>query len=956
MPDETSRNAGETESPRSFLLDDPTRVYRVEKGYLDIFAVEVEDGEIIDRWLFVTRVPEGRLAYAMTPPRALHTLLAVPSLNAALVEDDRDAVMSMDDFDLDALVKIEEWVFALAEFLATGLAPPRDAHLLEADPDVPYEPGAVSTHHQEILWVSASSPTRLIGRRELEIGGAGDDIVPLSERTWLEFDSETRITGVHTPAMLVSGGLWPALERFGQLVLGYAALLSIDNMDVARRRHHDSWIAHQAAGAKMFQDLTRVLNPSEESHSPGLAARSPQQAAARMVAASVGVTLGEVADVKDGNPLETVPAMTRGAGIRTRRIEVPSGWWRRDGPSFFGLRDDKPVAVLADGRGAYRAVDGESGEGIEDFETIDRNGLMFYAPLPDNIKTGLEALRHTLRGRAGDILMLTAMAVLGGLAALLTPIVTGELLANIVPRADASMWIAALGALFLSACGIAMFEIVRAIAILRIEGRAEERLQVAVWNRLLSLPVGFFRDYTAGDLADRANGVSEIRRNLTGATATAIVGGVFSVFSYALIFYYSWQLALCAGAVVLVLAGLTWLLSHHHRIHYRAAFRIRGEIDGFVFQIISGLTKLRLANAENDALSRWAERYAAQRREILAARLWASAQIAVNGMFIPLSTLVLFAFIWYALIQNQDQPVFGLGDFLSSTGAFGQFAGAVTGLTLAWNTVVGILPLFERVQPILDAKPEDVGANALPHDLTGRIEFASVGFRYLPDVPKAVDDLSFVIEPGDHVAFVGPSGSGKSTIYRLLLGFEHPDTGAIFLDGHDLSALDLPAVRARMGVVMQNGQLAASTIFKNVAGSSTLTLDEAWEAVRAVGLEEDIRAMPMGMHTLLPEGSNDLSGGQRQRLQIARALAHKPRILLFDEATSALDNYTQAIVQASLKKLSVTRVVIAHRLTTIQDVDRIFVLDKGHIVETGRYDELMAADGAFAALARRQLI
>lgn len=954
MPDETPQDAAQR--TRSFLLDDPARVYRVEKGYLDVFAVEVEDGEIVDRWLFVTRVAAGGLAYAMTPPKALHRLLAVPSLNADLVEDDRDAVMSEDDFNLDALVKIEEWVFALSEFLATGLAPPRDARLLEADPDVPHEPGAVSTHHQEILWVSASGPTRLIGRPELEIDGAEGDPIPLSERTWLEFDSETRITGIHTPAMLVSGGLWPALERFGQLVLGYAALLSIDNMDVARRRHHDSWVAHQAAGAKMFRDLSKVLNPSEEIHSLGLAARSPQQETARMVAASIGVTLGEAAGVKDGNPLETVPAMTRTAGIRTRRIEVPPRWWRRDGPSFFGLRDGKPVAVLADGRGAYRAIDGESGEEIDDLETVDRNGLMFYAPLPETVNNGLDALRHTLRGRGGDILMVAAMAVLGGLAALLTPIVTGELLANIVPRADASMWIAALGALFLGACGIATFEIVRAIAILRIEGRAEERLQVAVWNRLLSLPVGFFRDYTAGDLADRANGVSEIRRQLTGATATAIVGGVFSVFSYALIFYYSWQLALCAGALVSVLIGLTWLLSHYHRIHYREAFRLRGQIDGFVFQIISGLSKLRLANAENDALSRWAERYAAQRREILAARLWASGQIAVNGMFAPLATLALFAFIWYALIHDQAEAAFGLGDFLSSTVAFGQFAGAVTGLTLAWNTAVTVLPLFERVQPILDAKPETAGTTVLSHDLAGRIEFANVGFRYLPDVPKAVDDVSFVIEPGDHVAFVGPSGSGKSTIYRLLLGFESPDTGAIFLDGHDLSGLDLPAVRARMGVVMQNGQLSASTIYKNIAGSSTLTLDEAWEAAHAVGLKEDIRAMPMGMHTLLPEGSNDLSGGQRQRLQIARALAHKPRILLFDEATSALDNYTQAIVQASLKKLSVTRVVIAHRLTTIQDVDRIFVLSKGRIVEAGRYDELMAADGTFATLARRQLI
>jgi ABC-type bacteriocin/lantibiotic exporter with double-glycine peptidase domain len=207
--------------------------------------------------------------------------------------------------------------------------------------------------------------------------------------------------------------------------------------------------------------------------------------------------------------------------------------------------------------------------------------------------------------------------------------------------------------------------------------------------------------------------------------------------------------------------------------------------------------------------------------------------------------------------------------------------------------------------------------------------------------------------PGDFVAFVGPSGSGKSTLYRLLLGFERPDSGAILLDGHDLSSLDLPAVRSRLGVVMQNGRIVAASIFKNIASTTTLTMEDAWEAARAAGLAEDIEAMPMGMHTILPEGGG-LSGGQKQRLLIARALARKPRIVLFDEATSALDNRTQAVVQASLKILSTTRLVIAHRLSTIEEADRIYVMDRGRIVEVGRYNELIDRNGVFAAIAGRQ--
>ena len=587
---------------------------------------------------------------------------------------------------------------------------------------------------------------------------------------------------------------------------------------------------------------------------------------------------------------------------------------------------------------------------------IGRRGMMLHIPLPAGIRNGLAALRHGLRGRTRDIRVLMTMAVLGALAALLTPVLTGELLAEVIPRVDTPMWIAYLTALLLAAIGTAMFDIVLALALLRIEGRIDEYLQAAVWMRLLTLPVPFFRNFTAGDLADRANGITMIRQMLTGATANAVIGGVFSVFSYALLFYYSWQLALFAGLLVLILIGVTWIFARSAMRHHRAAFTIQGLIDGFVFQLITGLSKLRMANAETDALARWAENYAGQKRETLAARRWMAGQLAFNSMFIPLTSLVLFALIWYMLIEGERQAGFGLVEFLSFNAAFGQFAAAMTGLTAAWTTVVSILPLFERVQPILEAEPEISGVGADPGDLTGNIEFSNVSFRYLPTVRNAVDRVSFQINQGDFVAFVGRSGSGKSTVFRLLLGFERPDSGAVFLDGHDLSSLDMMAVRSRMGVVLQNSQLAADSIFKNISCNAPMTINEAWEAARAVGLAEDIETMPMGMHTVLPEGGGGLSGGQKQRLLIARAVARKPRILLFDEATSALDNHTQAIVQESVGRLSITRVVIAHRLTTVQDADRIFVMESGQIVETGGYNDLMERNGVFADLARRQVV
>jgi ATP-binding cassette subfamily C protein len=270
-------------------------------------------------------------------------------------------------------------------------------------------------------------------------------------------------------------------------------------------------------------------------------------------------------------------------------------------------------------------------------------------------------------------------------------------------------------------------------------------------------------------------------------------------------------------------------------------------------------------------------------------------------------------------------------------------------------SVLGIVPMFERARPILECLPETSLGKGEPGELAGNIEVSHAFFRYRPDSPLVLKDLSLSVRSGEFVALVGASGCGKSTLFRLLLGFEHLESGAIHFDARDLAGLNPQSVRRQIGVVLQSGQLQTGDIFENIAGARPLTLDQAWTAARLAGLEDDIRAMPMGMHTVISEGGGGLSGGQRQRLMIARAIAFRPRILLFDEATSALDNQTQAIVSRSLETLDATRIVIAHRLSTIVRADRIFVLDAGRVVQSGTYAELIGQEGPFSKLAMRQL-
>jgi ATP-binding cassette subfamily C protein len=312
---------------------------------------------------------------------------------------------------------------------------------------------------------------------------------------------------------------------------------------------------------------------------------------------------------------------------------------------------------------------------------------------------------------------------------------------------------------------------------------------------------------------------------------------------------------------------------------------------------------------------------------------------------------------WTALpLVHGANPSIRTGDFLAFLAAYGACQGALLATCVALLNTLSVIPLYEQAKPILVTRPEVDVVKTDPGTLTGDIEVQGVTFRYSSDGPPVLRCLSLHVRPGEFVAFVGPSGSGKSTILRLLLGFESAESGAIYYDGQELAGLDVSAVRRQIGVVLQNGRLLSGDIFSNIVGSAPLALDDAWAAARMAGFADDIQAMPMGMHTVVSEGGGTLSGGQRQRLMIARALVHRPRLLFFDEATSALDNRTQGIVSASLEQLQATRIVVAHRLSTIVSADRICVVERGQIVQNGRYEELIDQPGLFATLARRQIV
>ncbi|HEY9883967.1 MAG TPA: NHLP bacteriocin export ABC transporter permease/ATPase subunit, partial [Thermosynechococcaceae cyanobacterium] len=584
--------------------------------------------------------------------------------------------------------------------------------------------------------------------------------------------------------------------------------------------------------------------------------------------------------------------------------------------------------------------------------TLEPVAYVFYQPLPQGILKAVDLLKFALKGRRRDIVSILLTGIAATLLGMCVPQATAVLIDSVIPNGNLSLLLQIGLGLLAVAFGAASFQLAQAIAFMRIEVMSDAALQAAVWDRLLKLKTSFFHQYSIGDLNSRVSGISAIRRKLSGTTLQTIFTGMFSLLHLGLLFYYSPPLATLAFGIALVILIFTAISGTILVRQHRNLMEIEGNLFGIVVQLINGISKLRIAGVEERAFAYWGQTYTQQLRLILSTQQIEDALNVFTTVMPGLTAVMLF---WFASTLLDANGGLSVGTFLAFNVAFGLFISSVTSLSLTLTEVLSVVPLWQRSQPILTAEPEVDANKADPGRLSGSLQVDRVTFRYRDEGALTLDNVSIAAQPGEFIALVGPSGSGKSTILRLLLGFETPCSGTIYYDGQDLAGLAVAAVRRQLGVVLQNGRINAGTIFENIASGALITLEEAWTAAENSGLGDDIRAMPMQMHTIVSEGGTNLSGGQRQRLVIARALALQPRILLFDEATSALDNKTQAIVSQSLDRLKVTRIVIAHRLSTIRNADRIYVLEAGCIVQQGRFDQLSHRPGLFAQLISRQI-
>ena len=659
-------------------------------------------------------------------------------------------------------------------------------------------------------------------------------------------------------------------------------------------------------------------------------------------------------NITDGD--EQLDYCLRPHGMMRRSVELKKGWYKDAyGPILAFRKDDgSPAALLPGTIRGYFFRDPATGKAVrlnaETEQLFDPDAICFYRPLPLKSLSIPDLLLYMKRCvSTSDIFMIVFAAISVAGVGLLIPRLTRALTGPVLASARGSALIGLAICLVCVSLSMQLFSSISAMVSSRLEAKTSLGVQASMMMRLMSLPASFFRQYSPGELKSRSMSVNQLCSMLMSMVMTTGLTSLTSLLYVTQIFRFAPKLVIPSLLIVLVTVGFSVVTTFVQIGINRKRMEHAARESGMSYSLISGIQKIKLAGAEKRSFAKWLNLYAEGAELTYNTPMFLRANVAISTGISLFSTIILY----YLAVESGLNP----STYFAFTAAYGSLMGAFTTLAGTAMSAAQVQPILEMAEPFLKTVPETQENKEIVTNINGGLELSHVSFRYDDDSPYILNDLSLKIKPGEYVAIVGRTGCGKSTLMRLLLGFEKPEKGAIYYDGKDIESLDLGSLRRKIGTVMQQSGLFQGDIYSNIVLTApNLSIDEAWDAAEKAGIADDIRAMPMGMYTMVSEGGGGISGGQKQRLMIARAIAPKPKLLLFDEATSALDNKTQKQVSEALDAMGCTRVVIAHRLSTIRHCDRILVLDGGSIVEDGTYDELIARGGYFAELVERQRV
>ena len=947
-------------------LDDPDSAWFIDRGAVNLFLVETRDGVEQAAPQHLMRRPSGRLLPGVAPDRRDNdddtTLSLIAKGSPGTLLKRLPASLLSEIHPAELAEQIDTWLTAMTDTLSRFADRlPRPTALAEPGLTQTLAPCTLSVR-RGVAWVSeppsgASLFMDMVDQAELAKASAPREAaIPLTRTAWLTLFDEATLSSKSTETLAEQGRLLPALASFHSVAFGMERLnrrlAVVDDANLERARTTSRRTAEKAARQRLFNIYDLPIDDDARVEDTALAD------ALGVIGRHQGIDFRiPVRSGPSDSPVGLVDVLDA-SGVRARRVRFrPEGaWWRGDSTALLAFRaeDGRPVALLPGMFGRYREVDPVSKRSFR--MTADRAGAlqkeawMFYRPLPSGSAKPADLLRMALRGSAADMARLLIAGLPGGLIRLLPALALGFVANHIVAGGDAGTLYAV--AVTLAGIGLlgALLHLLQSTAMMRLEGSSASRVEAAFWDRLMRLPPSVLRRRPAGDLAMSGMTFQNLRDGIREVVADGLLSIVFLLPVFGLIFLYDATLGVIAlvfslaSLLVNLALGLSRIPPYGRMIS--AARRVAGRL----FQIVGGIAKLRVDSAEGSAFAIWARDYRDQKRaEIEVGALEGHSRAFGSALPFLAGGVLLFA----VAAEDRNLPV---GDFLVVYTVFIAFQSAIARLGESFGTVAAMLPAFDQMRPLLAPVPETEVEGEPVEFLGGDILFDHVSLRYDPDGPLVLDDVSIHAGPGEFVAIAGESGAGKSTLFRLALGIDRPSAGAVYYDGRDLRHLNLKQLRRKIGAVPQSVGLHPQDLWDNlVSHHLEVSAEDVWSAVRLAEIEKQIKGMPMGMMTMVGTSGAVLSGGESQRVAIARSVIGAPRIMLFDEATNWLDNECQAKVMQNLAGLTSTRVVIAHRLSTLEQADRIYVLQDGKVVQSGSFKELMEVEGVFRDLVKRQI-
>ena len=947
-------------------IDNPDCLWFIEHGSVNLFLIESEDGKERAPQYLLSR-EAGQLLPGVTPEEQENgadtslRLIAKGSPGTLLKRLPTSSISEVHHAELAE--QIDTWLLAITATLSRFTIPlPRPTALAELGAQV-FAPCTLSVR-RGVLWVSELPQGEIlfmdiIDQAELHRESSPrESMMPLTPTSWITLFNETKLTVKSTETLAQQGVLWAELSFFHEIALAMERLnrkLALaDDVNLERARITSRRMVEKSARQHLFNMYDQ---PTEQNIG---VEDTTLLDALQVIGQHEGIEFKLPKRSRPSDSPASLDDILNASGVRARRVKIKAdgNWWWGDSNALLAFRseDGQPVALLPGNFGRYREIDPVSKRKVrvnaERASALEAEAWMFYQPLPSRSVNLVEIFRLAVHGSSVDLVRLVLAGLPYGLIRLLPAFALG-FVANEVSegRSIDELYILAFTVAGLGLLG-GFLHMLQSTAMIRLEGRSASRIEAAFWDRLMRLPSSVLRRQPSGDLAMSGMTFQKLRDGFQGVVANSFLSIIFLLPIFWVIFFYDTTLGVVALVFSLISLLITVVLGLCQISPYGRMISAAHRVAGRLFQIVGGITKLRVESAEGSAFAIWARDYREQKRaEVGLGEIEGHSRAFGTALPFLAGGVLLFSVV---AMGDRNIPI---SDFLIVYTVFLVFQSAIARLGESLGTIAATLPAFQHMRPLLAAVPETEAEGEPVEYLGGEILFDQVSFRYDSDGPLILDNVTIHIHPGEFVAIAGESGAGKSTLFRLALGIDRPTSGTVYYDGRELRHLNLKQLRRHIGTVPQSVGLHPQDLWDNLVGHhDDVKSEELWTAARTADVEDQIRKMPMGMMTMVGTSGAVLSGGETQRITIARSVIRNPRVMLFDEATNWLDNESQAKVMQNLTALTSTRLVIAHRLSTLEQADHIYVMQAGKIVQSGTFDELIAVDGVFRELVKRQTL